>query len=161
MEGFIKLHRKLIDWEWFDDANTLKLFIYCLCRANWEAGSWHGISYLPGQFITSLPKLSESTKLSMQEVRTALKHLKSTGELTDKGYNKFRIITINNWEEYQGINRQANRQLTDNQQTTNRQLTADKEYKEYKEIKNIKIHNFPEREYDYSEFEKIAKGEME
>ena len=155
-EGFIKLHRKLLEWEWFDDANTLKLFIYCLCRANWEEGSWHGITYHPGEFITSLPKLSESTKLSLQEVRTALKHLKSTGEITDKGYNKFRIITVNNWDLYQGDNRQTNRQLTDNQQTTNRQLTADKEIKEIKEKKKRAFSDFNQRKYDFSELTKEA-----
>lgn len=156
-DGFIKLHRKLLDWEWFDDANTLKLFLYCLLRANWESGSWHGISYLPGQFITSLPTLATETGLTVQQIRTALKHLKSTGELTDKSYTKYRIITVNNWCEYQGDNRQTNRQLTDNQQTTNRQLTADKNNKELKERKNKKIHNFHEREYDFQELETLVK----
>ena len=92
----------------------------------------------------------------MQEVRTALKHLKSTGEITDKGYNKYRIITVNNWDLYQGDNRQTNRQLTDKQQTTNRQLTADKEYKELKEKKKSSFFDIEQRTYDFAKLMKDA-----
>lgn len=136
--GFIKLHKKLLKWEWYDDVNTCRLFIHCLLRANYEAGSWHGISYGKGQFITSLPSLAKETHLSVQQVRTALAHLKSTGELTDEQHPNCRVITINNWGEYQRDNRQRNRASTDDQQTTNRASTVVKEYKEKKEDKELK-----------------------
>lgn len=142
-EAFIKLYKKMLDWEWYDDVNTCRVFIHCLLKANWKSGSWHGISYDPGQFITSLPSLAAETHLSIQQVRTALSHLKSTGEITDYQQANCRVITVNNWNEYQGDNRQSNRRSTDDQQAANRQSTADKEYKEYKEkeegkeVKNI------------------------
>ena len=142
-DAFVKVYKKLLDWEWYDNINTKVLFLHCLLKANWKPAKWHGIEIQPGQFITSLPTLSNETHLSIQEVRTALKHLKSTGELTDYQQSNFRVITVNNWEEYQGDNRRSNRSLTDHQQTANSLLTADKEYKEYKEkeegkeVKNI------------------------
>ena len=128
----------MLDWEWYDDVNTCRVFIHCLLKANWKSGSWHGISYDPGQFITSLPSLAAETHLSIQQVRTALSHLKSTGEITDIQQANCRVITVNNWNEYQGDNRQSNRQSTGSQQTINRQSTADKEYKEIKESKELK-----------------------
>lgn len=107
-----------MQWEWYTNANTKSLFIHCLLRANWKPGTWQGIHYEAGDFITSLPSLADETGLSIQQVRTALKHLISTGEITScstdkvtgKKLTKNRIITVNNWNEYQQNNSQNNRQ---------------------------------------------------
>lgn len=156
-EAFIKLHRKMLEWEWYDDPNTKVVFIHCLLRANWKAAKWHGIEIEPGQFITSLPSLAEETKLSVMQVRSALKKLTSTGEITSKQQARCRIITVNNWHTYQG----DNRMITGSQQDDNRLVTADKEYKNNKNKKNKKIHNFCERDYDFDELEKAALGRSE
>lgn len=135
---FIKIFRKLLNWEWYTDVKTKTLFLHCLLKANWKPGSWHGYEYERGQFITSLPSLASETGLSVQEVRTALNHLKSTGELTDWHDNKIRIITVVSFDKFQTDNRQPNSPPTGNQQATNRQPTADIRSKEYKEDKNNK-----------------------
>ena len=137
-EPFIKLYKKMLDWEWYDDTNTKILFLHCLLKANWKSGSWHGISYDPGQFITSLETLSVETHLSVMQVRTALQHLISTSEITSKQQGKCRIITVNNWNLYQGDNKQPNKQITRRQQDDNKVVTTDKEYKEDKELKEVK-----------------------
>ena len=124
--SFIKLYRKFMEWEWYWNANTKALFIHCLLKANWKSGIWRGIHYEAGELITSLPTLSEETGLSIQQVRTALKNLESTGELTSrltdkstgKKLSKNRIITVNNWNEYNGTNSQDNSQ---NNRQVNRQ----------------------------------------
>jgi hypothetical protein len=74
--------------------------------------------------------------MSQQEIRTCLSKLKSTGELTNESTNKYRIITLCNFEEYQKVlteEQQANQQTT--QQTINRQATATKNVKKEKEVK--------------------------
>lgn len=126
---FIKLNRKILGWEWYADPCTRDLFIHCLLKANWKSGKWQGYEYKRGQFITSLPTLSAETGFSIQNIRTAIGHLKSTGELTDWHDSKIRIITVVNYDKYQSGNRPTNRRLTDDQQAANRQLTAVKEYK--------------------------------
>ena len=163
-DAFIKLYKKLLDWEWYDDTNTKVLFLHCLLKANWKATKWHGIDLAPGQFITSLPSLAEETHLSIKEVRTALSHLKKTGEVADKGYTKFRIITVKNWDEYQVKGRQG----ADKGQTEGRQGAADKEYKELKNKRNIyvsdshkKIHDFNERKINYQELEEESIGKFD
>lgn len=128
MEGWIKLHRKLIEWEWFDNSEMVHLLIYFLLKANHKANMWRGVELLPGQFISTLPDIKKDTGISVQSVRTCLDRLKSTGVITDRSTNKFRVITICNYESYQDsnndtnsqINMQNNIQLTDKQQTTNR-----------------------------------------
>lgn len=137
-DGFIKLYSKMLKWEWYDDINTKVVFIHCLLKANWKSGSWHGIKYDAGQFITSLPTLAKETKLSVRQVRVALDHLKLTGEVTDKRQANCRIITVVKWNEYQCYDRPIDRPMTDQRQTCDRPVTADKEYKEYKDIKDNK-----------------------
>ena len=76
MEGYIKLHRQFLEWEWYADAIVSRVFLHCLLRANHEARKWQGQKIERGSFITSYQKLSTETGLSIQNIRTALKKLK-------------------------------------------------------------------------------------
>jgi hypothetical protein len=101
--------------------------------ANWSSGTWRDYSYKRGQFITSLPSLAYETGLSIQEVRTAIKHLKKTGELTDWHDSKVRIITVVNFDKYQGEQQTTQQPF---QQASNRQATGKQQ--QNKNIKNNK-----------------------
>lgn len=127
--NWVKLFSKFMNWEWYKDSNTKDLFIHCLLKANWKDGRFEGVEIKRGSFVTSLKSLSEELGMTIQEIRTSLKHLISTNELTSKSTNKYRIITIVNYELYQLVNKQPNTQLTNNQQSTNNQLTTIEEYK--------------------------------
>lgn len=133
MSGWIKLHRKILDWEWYSDINTCRVFIHLLLTANYEDKKWHGLVIKRGQLVTSWLHLSEETGLGVQSVRTSIGKLKSTGNLTVKSTNKFTLLTIEKYEEYQQDDRILTGNLTGNltgkQQTTNKQLTTTKEYK--------------------------------
>ena len=128
--SFVKLSRNILDWEWYTEPCTRALFIHCILKANWKDGSWQGQPCKRGQFITSLQKLSSETGYSVQNIKTGLKHLISTGELTSQSTNKYRIITVCNYDKYQVTNKQDNKVLTINQQSTNNQLTTIEERKE-------------------------------
>ena len=140
-EGYIKLYRKFVTWEWYDDINTSRLFLHLLLTANWKDTSWHGITIKRGQKMTSYRKLSSETKLSIQSVRTALTRLKSTQEVTVLATNQYIIINIEKYEDYQSIERvsstedstESNMLATQSQHADNMQSTLFKEYKELKE----------------------------
>lgn len=136
--GFIKIHRKMLDWEWYTDQNTFCVFLHCLFKANWKDGRFRGIEVPRGSFITSLQSLSEELNMSVRSVRTALEHLKSTGELTSKTYPHWRMITVVKYNDYQDDDRQSGRQLTSNRQATDKQPTTIEEYKKNKNIKKGK-----------------------
>ena len=125
--GFIKLDRKILDWEWWDDITTFRLFMTILLMANWEDKKWKGKTIKRGQLWTSLPSLSEKAHLSIQQTRSSLDKLKATGEITDRAYSKFRVITVVKYDEYQKDNRQDNSQSTGNQQASNRQSTGNQQ----------------------------------
>lgn len=166
-EPFIKLYKKMLKWEWYDDPNTKILFIHCLLRANWQEVDWHGFTLKPGQFITSIASLSKETKLSARQVRVALDHLIMTGEVTNKSFNKFRIITVVKWGEYQAHDKQNDNQMTDKRQSNDNQMTTDKEYKEIKNKKNIYSASAPKtaaeksggntRKYSHEFFEELER----
>jgi biotin operon repressor len=129
-QGWIKLHRKLETWEWYNDSHMVHLFLHFMMLANHEPCKWHGEVIARGQFITGLDSLSTTTGISKQTIRTCIERLKSTGEITNKSTNKYRIITIVKYDEYQQDDRKSTSKLTYgstfNQHTTNIQLTANK-----------------------------------
>ena len=77
-----------------------------------------------GQYRTGRIKLSAETGLSEQQIRTCLKRLESTSEITIAKYNKFSVITITNWNQYQQKNEKSTSEITNNQPATNQQLTT-------------------------------------
>lgn len=138
--GFIKLDRKILNWEWYKNKNTRLVFLHLLLTANYEPGEWRGIKYGTGECLTSLPKLATECSLTIQQVRTSLSNMKLTGEITERIVGKCRVITINNWSLYQTDNMKNNRKVTgnqqDNQQESNRESNTSLRNKEYKEEKN-------------------------
>lgn len=110
--GHIFLHRKIIEWEWYLDINTCRLFIHMLLIANWKEGHYRGTTVPRGSFVSSLDKLSEETGLTKREIRTAISHLKTTGEVTVKTTNKFSVFTIKNYALYQSFDMQSDTQET-------------------------------------------------
>lgn len=136
-EAFIKLYKKMLNWEWYQDTNTKAVFLHCLLMANWKDGRFMGEEIPKGSFASSYPHIARQTNLSVQKVRTAISHLISTRELTVKATPKFSIFTVVKWDEYQGANMVSNTIPTGDQQSTNRRSTTIEEYKDTKEYKNI------------------------
>lgn len=141
--SYIKLDRKITEWEWFTDANTLKLWIYLLVNAQFQDGSYKGIEIKRGQLVAGRKKLAEQLDMTEQQIRTCLERLQATSEITIKTTNRFSIITIVKYgfyqrcddEDNQQNNQQCNQRIT-NKQPTNNHIKRNKEIKESKEIKN-------------------------
>lgn len=126
-KGFVSLHRKMIEWEWYKNSVVKDLFIHCLLRANHKAQRWQGIVVERGEFITSLPNLAIETGMSIRSVRTALGHLEDTGEIKRESTNQYTKITVNNYNNYQKPDRRPtrNRQATDT--PSDRRPTGDRQ----------------------------------
>jgi len=143
MNGYIKLHRRLTEWEWYRNSEMVHLFIHLLLMANHKDNDWQGMKVYRGQVITGRKKLSENTGLSEQSIRTCIKRLKSTSEITVKTTNRYSVISICNYDKYNNIitdnnqdnNQPPNQQSTSDQPTTNHKQERKecKEGKEYKE----------------------------
>lgn len=123
-KGWISLHRKFLDWEWYDDANVMRLFIHLLLTANHKDKKWRGKLIRRGEVMTSQPKLAHSLKLSIMQIRNSLTKLKTTGEITVLTTAEYSIISIKNYEIYQKDNRLSNSHTTQKQQSGNRLTTT-------------------------------------
>lgn len=142
---WIKLYRKLLDWEWFGNLNTQGLFIYLLLAVNTEDKTWHGIEIKRGQILTSQRKLSKILNLKRQPTRDALYNLQSTHDITIKATRNFSIITVNKFNEYQVNNQQKTHNST-NKEPTEEPLLKNKEYKnkEYNTLESLRETEFKE-----------------
>ena len=129
--GFIALYRSLLSWGWHAAPATGWLFVNLLLMANWEDGEWQGKPIKRGQLVTGRKALAAQTGLSEQTVRTSLKRLKSTNEITIASTNKFSVITIVNYGKFQDVPEMPTSTLTSNlasgQPATNQQLTTNEQ----------------------------------
>lgn len=150
MTGWIKLHRSIQDWQWYDDKNCVILLVHLLVTVNYEEKKWHGITIQAGSRISSWDVLSKETRMTVQQVRTAMAKLEKSGEVTRKATNKHQLISLVKWDKLQGMsvdeNKQDNKQTTGKQQTINIPLTTTKEVKEKKKEKKF-IHIPSEEEF--------------
>lgn len=110
-EGWIKLHRKLLRSAMWKQLTSVQrdLMINLLLLASHKHNQWEWNGQIfrvqPGQFITSLEKLREKMgkNTSIKQVRTALQKLKKWEFVAEETASTGRLITIINWETYQGI----------------------------------------------------------
>lgn len=118
--NYIKINRSVLEWEWYRNINTKVLFFHMILKANWKVGKFEGKEIPRGSFVSSYPRLAEECDLTVNEIRTALKHLVSTGEITVRKYSKYSVFTVNNYCVYQEINSQS----TDTSQADHIQSTG-------------------------------------
>ena len=135
--GFILIHRQLLEWEWYDDLKVCRLFIHCLLKANHSDQKYKGKLVKRGTFLTSRDLLSRETGLTVREVRTSLNKLISTNELTNVATRKGSVITVVNYDKYQ----KATNKKTKKRPTSDQQATTNNNEKNEKNENNIPTRN--------------------
>ena len=103
MNGWIKLFRAMLTWEWYTDSPTKDLFLHCLLTANSEPTTYRGVQIPKGSFNTTEAELAVKTGLSRQQIRTAIKKLISTNEIAKTSTNGITIIKVNKYADYQAV----------------------------------------------------------
>ena len=154
----------MTEWGWYKDNNTKCLFIHLLLMANHERKEHKGVVIKKGQLMTGLDVLANQTGMSVMQIRTALKHLKLTSEITINSTSKGTIITILNWGKYQLneelITSDLTSTLTNEQQTNNKQITTNKNDKKIKEddiVQNKITNRWLEAGYSQDDVSKAYK----
>lgn len=150
--GWIKLHRGLLDWEWYDDNNTKILFLHFLLKANHKEKNYRGTLVKVGSFLTGISLLSKETGLTSQQIRTAIKKLKSTNEITNETSSQGTVIQLVNYKKYQVVTNE----ITNEQQTSNKRVTTNKKDKKEKNEKNT-YRSFKHLSISNDEFNKLRK----
>lgn len=130
---YVKISRKILDWEWYTDINTKVLFLHILLKANWKPGRFQGTEVPRGSLATSQQNMAAETGLTVKNVRTALKHLENTGEVAVSRHPKFSVITVKNYNQYQSSGSQM---AVEGQSDGSRGATIEEGKKERKEEYN-------------------------
>lgn len=101
---YIKLYRSILEWRWYKTPHTLQTFIWLLLSANIKPYGFQGFTIKRGEVATSYATIASENGITPDQARTAISHLKKTGEITVKRHSKFLQIAIVNYEMYQGKN---------------------------------------------------------
>ncbi len=107
-QGWIKLHRGFTKFEWYQDANTMRVFLHLLITANHKKAKWQGNTIGRGQLITSHANLAKDLGLTIQKVRTSLSKLENSENVTVKSTSKFTLLSVCNYDTYQSENSATN-----------------------------------------------------
>jgi len=124
MQGWVSFHRKIEEWEWYDDANTFRLFFHLVLKANHKDNKWRGIDIKRGELVTSNEQLAKQLKLTVSKIRTSLNKLKSTGEIAIKTTNKNTVVTVANYDLYQSEDGRIADKTTNKSQTNRKQIAT-------------------------------------
>lgn len=124
MEGWIRIHRKLIESTWFNKSEYVHLWLYLLLKANHKdrevfIGN-EKVLVKRGQVLTSRNKLSEVVHIQESKIYRILKCFENEQQIEQHKTKKYTVITILNYDTYQQ-NEQVNEQQMNNKRTTDEQ----------------------------------------
>lgn len=133
-EGWIKLHRKLLDNPvTMKDTDHLAVWIYLLLNAshNEHPALFKGekITLKPGQLITGRKSIALALHIDESKVERILKSLKSEQQIEQQTSSKNRLISITNWEFYQQSEQQNEQQVNNKRTTSEQQVNTNKNIK--------------------------------
>lgn len=133
-EGWIKLHRKLLDNPvTMKDTDHLAVWIYLLLNAshNEHPALFKGekITLKPGQLITGRKSIALALHIDESKVERILKSLKSEQQIEQQTSSKNRLISITNWEFYQQSEQQIEQQVNNKRTTSEQQVNTNKNIK--------------------------------
>ena len=167
-KGWIKLHRKLIESPAFDNPKLLKIWVWCLCKASHtECEKLVGrqiVKLEPGQFVFGRLKAAESLNMNDRTVYDYIKTLEKLGMIYINSNNKFSVITVVNWELYQGNEIENQQQSTIKstiESTIKSTIKSTIENNTNKNVKNDKECTKKERKNIYGTFKHVKLTDEE
>lgn len=120
---WLKLYRKLLKSPIFENEKALKIWIWCLLKATHierEQLVGQQIIHLEkGQFIFGREKASEELKMTESTVYKYIKLLEKLQMISINSNNKFSVVSIEKWEDYQDKKQQDNNKITTKEQQSN------------------------------------------
>lgn len=127
MAGFIKIDKKITNWQWYKNSDAFRVFLHLLLEANYAKSNFKGHEILRGQVAIGRKSLSKSLGISEQIIRTQLINLQKTGEITIKSTTQFSIVTICKYDSYQSERKKNNQRINhqENEKSTNESTTSE------------------------------------
>ena len=123
---YIKLDRNILDWGWYQDSNTFRVFVHLLLKAQIKDEMYMGVKIKRGDAVVSYGSISKSLGITYDQARTAIQHLQNTNEITIKRKQKFLVVSIVSYNRYQdkpqSKNARKNIPITNPQQSQSKNI---------------------------------------
>lgn len=170
--GWIKLYRKILKSPIWENEKALKVWIWCLVKATHEERTQlvgqQEILLKKGQFVFGRKKASQELKMSESVVYRYMQVLKKLQMLDIKSNNKFSVVSIEKWEDYQG-NKEIMNSKIDSKRTTEEHkqeckeiyITLFNKYKEQIEREPNKVVQIISKMKETSDYEMLTLDEQE
>lgn len=98
---FIKLDRSILEWPYFSAPKTAHMYLYLLLKANIRDKFFMGVKIPRGSLAASRETISRETGLSVQDQRTAVKHMVANGDIHVTRHSRFMVYEIVNYDYWQ------------------------------------------------------------
>lgn len=167
MEGWIKIHRKVLDNPIVcKDSSTFSIWMYLLLNATHQdqPALFKGkkIILKKGQLITGILSISKKLNINKDKVQRTLKLFENDKQIEQQTSSQNRLISILNWDEYQDVDKQNDKRLINDCETTDKRLITNKNEKNVKNEKNGRNNNKPtEPKIHFAEFVSMTNAEYD
>lgn len=151
MEGYINLHRSLLDSMIFSSQTGLKIWIWLLLKASYQkryvslkiGKGETTITIERGQLLFGRHKAEEELCIDSSTIYRWIKKLEENEMISIQSSNQYSIITICNYDTYQAGNETkeqptSSRRAADEHQTSSRRAADEQQMNTYNNINNIK-----------------------
>lgn len=142
MEGWISLHRKLLNASWFSKSDYVHLWIYLLLKANYQdkeifVGN-EKVLIKRGQLLTSRNKLAGVVHVNENKIYRILKCFENEHQIAQHKTHKYTVITILNYDAYQKVEQDIEQQMNSKRTADEQQMNTNNKYNK---DNNIYINN--------------------
>lgn len=154
MNGWIKMHRKMLDNPIVcKSSDHLSVWVYLLLNAAHEEypALFQGekIILKPGQLITGRKAIADFLGINESKVKRILTDFESDQQIDRQRSNKNSLISLINWNKYQSSDQQNDQQMTSKRPADDQQVTTNKKIKNIK--KDNKVDNYSLRQTEVSQ----------
>lgn len=171
-KSYIKLFRKILNSPIFENEKALKVWIWCLLKATHKEREQlvgKQIVHLEkGQFVTGRKKASEELKMNDRTIYDYFKLLEKLQMISINSNNKFSIVTVEKWEDYQVEELKIQQQRNNNATTTQHKqeckeiyITLFNKYKEQIEKEPHRVVQIISKMKESSDYELLTLEEQD
>lgn len=168
MEGWIKIHRKILENPIIcKDSDYLAVWIYLLLNATHKEipALFKGkkIILQKGQLITGRKSMSSQLKISESKIYRIINDFKSEQQIEQQTSNQNSLISILNWDKYQQIEQQNEQQMNNERTTDEQPVNTNKNVKNDKNVKNERNNNISAKanKHKYGEYQNVLLKDEE
>ena len=124
---YIKVYRKLLEWEWYSDTACVRVFLHLLLKANWEESTYRGVKVPRGSLVIGRKALATELGLTEAKIRVAIKRLQNAHSISQQITKQFTVVSVCEFDTYNPSKDADDQHLANRKPTDSQQIATSKE----------------------------------